>query len=136
MKQEESILAEKVASYLKIQYPNLIYRFDIADLKLTMPQAMRNKTLQMKERGYPDLTILFPLKGFHGLLIELKKDKSEVYKKDGTFKRKVNTKTRKCHIQEQHNMHERLRALNYCVEWGFGFQDTIDKINIYLGKKL
>ena len=36
------------------------------------------------------------------------------------------------HIQEQHEMHELLRAKGYKVVWGLGFRDTIEKIKDYL----
>lgn len=132
MKQEESRLSEQVSQFLKLQYPNLIYRFDVSDLKLSMPQAMRNKKLQMKDRGYPDLFLAFPSKGFHGLYIELKKDRSEVYKKDGTFKRKWNRKTQSCHVAEQNTILKRLNDLGYKAVYGFGFIDSITKIKEYL----
>lgn len=132
-KKEEETLAQKVSTFLKIQHPKLIFRFDIgADVKLTMGQAVKAKKLQ-GDRGYPDLFIAKASNGYHGLYVELKKDKSEVFLKDGvTFKRRVNKKTGKCHIQEQHEMHERLRAEGYQVVWGFGFDDTVNKIKEYL----
>lgn len=134
MKKIEETISLKLARYLKIQYPKLIYRFDIgADVRLTIGQATKVKALQMNDRGYPDLFIAKSSKGFHGLYIELKKDKSEVFLKDGvTFKKRMNKKTGKCHIQEQHEMHERLRAEGYQVLWGFGFDDAINKIKDYL----
>ena len=136
MKNEESRIAENVGQFLKIQYPKLIYRFDVADMKLTMPQAIRQKKLQMKHRGFPDLFISQPSKGYHGLYIELKKDKSEVYLKDGvTLKRRVNKKTGKCHNIEQFEMLERLNKEGYLALYGFGFDDTIKKIKEYLEKE-
>ncbi len=135
MKQLEARLSEKVSEFLQKQYPKVIYRFDIADLKLTMPQAVRNKKLQGDRKGYPDLFIAKPSKGFHGLYIELKKDKSEVFKKDGTYRVKwvyKNKVKQYDHIQEQVKMHERLRAEGYHVVWGFGLDDTIEKIRDYM----
>ena len=133
MQNEESRIAEQIGHFLKIQYPKIIYRFDIADLKLTMPQAMRNKKLQMKHRGFPDLAILKPSKGYHGLYIELKKDKSEVFLKDGiTLKKRINKKTGKCHNQEQFEMIQRLNTEGYLALYGFGFGDTQTKIREYL----
>lgn len=53
----EHNLYEQIARYLQQQYPNVIYRFDIAaDLKLTPGQAAKHKRLH-PERGYPDLFI-------------------------------------------------------------------------------
>ena len=53
----EHNLYEQLARYLQLQYPNVIYRFDIAaDLKLTPGQAAKHKRLH-PERGYPDLFI-------------------------------------------------------------------------------
>lgn len=130
---EESI-ALKVAKYMQIQYPNIIYRFDVgADVKLTMGQAVKFKSLQGENRGYPDLFIAKPSNGFHGLYIELKKDKSEVFLKDGkTLKRRINKKTGKCHNKEQYEMLEKLNKEGYLAVYGFGFEDTIDKIRNYL----
>ena len=53
----EHNLYEQIARYLQLQYPNVIYRFDVgADLKLTPGQAAKHKRLH-PERGYPDLFI-------------------------------------------------------------------------------
>lgn len=53
----EHNLYKQIARYLQLQYPNIIYRFDIAaDLKLTPGQAAKHKRLH-PERGYPDLFI-------------------------------------------------------------------------------
>lgn len=135
MKQIEARLSENISNFLQTQYPKVIFRFDIADLKLTKPQAIRNKKLQGTKRGYPDLFIAKPSNRYHGLYIELKKDKSEVFKKDGGYKQKwiyKNGVKQYDHIQEQVNMHGRLRAEGYQVVWGFGFDDTIGKINKFL----
>ena len=115
-----------IAAYLKRKYPHLIYRFDLAaDLKLTMGQAVQNKRLQMKDRGYPDLFIAEPKKGFHGLYIEIKTSRDEVFKKNRGMRGNK-------HIMEQWVMMSRLERKGYAVEWGLGFQDAINKIENYL----
>lgn len=97
----EHNLYEQLARYLQLQYPNVIYRFDIAaDLKLTPGQAAKHKRLH-PERGYPDLFIAessmniwhSPVRewGIHfGLYLEIKTESNSPYKKDGTLK-KINT---------------------------------------------
>lgn len=97
----EHNLYEQVARYLQLQYPDVIYRFDIAaDLKLTPGQAAKHKRLH-PERGYPDLFIAKPkevkvktalgggyilveAKTLSGLYLEIKTESNSPYKKDGT----------------------------------------------------
>ncbi len=137
MKQEEQNISLQVAEYLKLR--KILYRFDLAaDLKLTMGQAMRMKKLQMDFKGYPDLFLCEPRVGYHGMYIELKKNKSEVFLKDGiTYKKKKIKRGNQVydHIQEQVLMQERLRDKGYFVVWGFGFEDTVEKIDLYLSGK-
>ena len=64
MKQHEAILSTKISIFMQRQYPKVIFRYDIADLKLTKPQAIRMKALQGGLKGYPDMFIAEPKKGF------------------------------------------------------------------------
>lgn len=131
----EHNLYEQIARYLQLQYPNVIYRFDVgADLKLTMGQAAKHKRLH-PERGYPDLFIAesstniwnSPVRewGLHfGLYIEIKKDGEKLNKKDGSW--------RTSHIAEQAGMLENLRARGYRAEFGVGFDECKQIIDEYL----
>ena len=108
----EHNLYEQIARYLQLQYPNVIYRFDIAaDLKLTPGQAAKHKRLH-PERGYPDLFIAESSEninckdwnsivrewGFYfGLYLEIKTESNSPYKKDGTLKKDNTSKNKpKC----------------------------------------
>ena len=129
----EKKLSYQVAKYLKLQYPKVVFRFDIgADLKLTIGQSNISKNKLLHKRGYHDLTILEPKGNYYGLLLELKKDKAEVYKKNGELKRRFNKKTNSCHNQEQFNHLKTMREKGYFAEYGFGFKDTIEKIDKYM----
>ena len=111
----EHNLYEQIARYLQLQYPDVIYRFDIAaDLKLTPGQAAKHKRLH-PERGYPDLFISEPKiakpqcrvltdeerrklekdmnfiivriqQNYHGLYLEIKKDGTKL-KRDKDVKK-------------------------------------------------
>lgn len=137
----EHNLYEQIARYLQLQYPDVIYRFDIAaDLKLTMGQAAKHKRLH-PERGYPDLFIaktkeikvktvlgsgysLVEIKPLGGLYIEIKKDGEKLTKKDGSW--------RTPHIAEQAEALEKLRARGYKAEFGVGFSECKQIIDEYL----
>lgn len=126
----ERVLVEQVARYLQIQYPSVIYRFDLAaDLKLTMGQAARHKLLH-PVRGYPDLFVAQPVmydgttNPCAGLFLELKREGIRLHKRDGSF---INP-----HVAEQAAMHDRLREAGFYVEWAIGFDQAKYYIDMYL----
>lgn len=131
----EHQLYEQIATYLQLQYPNVIYRFDLAaDLKLTMGQAAKHKRLHPK-RGYPDLFIAeykvdhwSGVPKYYGLFLELKADGNSPYKKDGTLKKDE-------HLEEQENMLEALRSRGYMAKFATGFDEAKQIIDDYLGGK-
>lgn len=132
MIQREHQLYEKIARYLQENYPDVIYRFDIAaDLKLTKGQAAKHKRLHPK-RGYPDLFIAnhyYDLENcvdYHGLYLELKADGNSPFKKDGTLKKDE-------HLEEQEEMLEALRSRGYMAHFTTGFDEAKKLIDDYLG---
>ena len=116
-----------LADYLRYNYKNIIWRFDLAaDLKLTIGQARKHKRLQ-QHRGYPDLFIAEPRGKYHGAYIELKKAGTRIYKKDGTL-------VADQHIREQFDMLEQLRRKGYVAEFACGFDEAKEIIDNYLGR--
>ena len=116
MKPEQQ-LAMQVSQYLSLQYPDAIYRFDLAaDMKLTMGQAARNKRLNTK-RGYPDLFIAKCTPQVHGLFIELKAEGNSPFKKDGTLKKDQ-------HLEEQQAMIDKLWQAGYAAHFATGFDEV------------
>lgn len=127
----EHQLYEKVARYLQMYYPDVIYRFDLAaDLKLTVGQASRHKRLHPK-RGYPDLFIAnrrYDLENcveYHGLFLELKKDGTRLHKKDGSWATE--------HIAEQAETLQALQDRGYETYFAIGFEQAKEIIDEYLG---
>lgn len=120
-KQPEYELQAQVCEYLCRQYPNVDFLSDMrGSVKLTMGQAARNKRIQKPNYHGPDLLILEPRGGYHGLFIELKAESP--YKKDGTLKANE-------HVQKQFETIRRLNQNNYCacVKWEFdAVKDLID----------
>lgn len=127
----EKDLALQIAQYIQLQYPNIVYRFDLAaDIKMTIGQAMRNKRLH-PFRGYPDLFIAYSIhnhdenKLFNGLFLELKKEGVTIYKKDGAFRNDE-------HLLEQAKFLEKLRKFGYVAEFVVGFDQAKGIIDWYL----
>lgn len=123
-----------IAKHLQENYPDVIYRFDLAaDLKLTIGQARKHKALH-PVRGYPDLFIaeIRPHWGdisfnteYHGLYLEIKKDGTRLKKKNGEWATP--------HIVEQAEMLEKLRKRGYWAEFAVGIDEALEIIDEYLG---
>lgn len=123
----ESNVCQQVARYLQVQYPNVIYRFDLAaDLKLTIGQAARHKRLHPK-RGYPDLFIAETSSGYSGMYIEIKNEGVKVYKKDNTIRADK-------HLQEQAAMMRQLESKGYFCSFASGFSECKELLDAYLQK--
>lgn len=120
----EKTVRKMVAEFLQLQYPGVIYRFDLAaDLKLTVGQASQHKRLHPM-RGFPDLFIFAPVGNFCGLAIELKKEGARIKKRNGDWASE--------HLREQAEVLDRLNELGYFATFAVGFEDAMDIINDYL----
>jgi hypothetical protein len=116
-------ICKDIAIYMRLQYPNVIFHFDLAGLNLSRAQAGMMKSIQ-GGRGWPDLFIVEPKEPFHGLFIEIKVEDQKTTKKDGTYITP--------HIEEQANMLQRLRGRLYKTSFGIGFDDCKKIIDDYL----
>lgn len=126
VRQSEKLLSLQISKYLRLQYPNVIYRFDLAaDMHLSLGLARRNKALN-PFRGYPDLFIAEPKKGYNGLYLELKA--VNVFKQDGTLKKSD-------HLQAQQRFLSVLQKKGYKAEFAIGFNHTKSLIDNYMGVK-
>ena len=125
----ESELRRQLATWLQLQYPNIIYRFDLAaDLKLTVGQARKHKALH-PHRGYPDLFIAEPRSCFHGMYVELKAEGKSPYKLSGELKSSE-------HLAEQEDFLMKLNCRGYYATFATGFDEAKNLIEQYLNKKM
>lgn len=63
--------------------------------------------------GIPDVFIAIPSKGLHGLFIEFKRPKGKVTK-------------------SQEEMHDKLKAIGYCVLVCYGWEEAKNEVMSYL----
>ena len=111
---KEEHIHNQVVSYLKWQYPDLIFTSDASGLKLPMGLAVKFSKLK-SGKGIPDLHILEPRKGYFGLFIELKAETP--YKRDGTLKKNE-------HLLEQQIVLNRLDKKGYVAKFATGFDEA------------
>lgn len=125
---KESDLQEQVATYLKFCYPDVLFHSDFgAGVRLTMGQAIRQKKQNGGRRAWPDMVIAEPRNGYHGLYLELKREKTRLKKKNGEWASE--------HIAEQAEVLEKLRERGYKAEFAVGFDEAKQILDDYLGGK-
>lgn len=123
-------LQVKVCEYLRNFHPNILFMSDtVANLRLTLPQQMRNKKIQKSDFHCPDLIIFKPNEKYHGLFIELKTESP--WKKDGFIKASQND-----HLAKQLETIMDLNNLKFYACFSWDFNDCIEKINDYLNNIL
>lgn len=132
----EAELQANVATYIRMQYPNVMFHSDFGSgVKLSPWQAKIQKMQNGGRRAWPDMFIAEPrprcVDGswnheWHGLFIELKKE--------GTRLKKMNGEWASEHIAEQYDVLDRLNFIGYKADFAVGFEAAINLIDDYLGK--
>lgn len=122
---KEAILHRQICEYLKLRYPQVIFRTDFAaGIKMSIGQASQHKRLQ-SGRGFPDLFIAQPRNGFYGLFLEIKKEGTRVTLKNGEISSDK-------HIREQFAVLYKLQELGYAAYFAVGFKQARGLIDDYL----
>jgi hypothetical protein len=127
LKNHEANLQRAICRYLRSQYPHVIFRSDGGGLPLSQTQAGLFKSMQ-STNGFPDLVIYQPSRGYHALMIELKKDGTTIYQKIGKNKGKLVANP---HIRNQAQVLQNLHDLGYCARFGVGYDHTVKLIDWY-----
>lgn len=137
-------LQAQVADYIRLQYPSAIFHSDFGSgIKLTMGQAIKQKRLNGGRRSWPDMFLAEPMARkidltkdspfdkttklvmYAGLFIELKREGTRIFKKDGKLVADE-------HIREQFDMLQDLRARGYAAEFACGFDEAKKLIDDYM----
>lgn len=124
----ESELQTQVADYIRLRYPKVLFHSDFGSgIKLTMGQAIKQKRQNGGRRAWPDMIVARPMpdKGYCALFIELKKEGTRLFKKDGT--------PASDHIKEQSELLEELERWGYKAVFAVGFDEAKRIIDEYLG---
>ena len=123
MKENDLHLA--ICNYIKLQYKGIIFTSENSGLRVFWKQAkMLKKTRSCS--GLPDIWILEPRKGYHGLLLEIKREGTKIYKKDGDIRKDA-------HLKEQEEILHQLKQKGYMAEFVVGFDNAKAILDFYLG---
>lgn len=126
MKYKEFELQKQVSKYLKTYYPFAKFDADYAShISLTIPQKVRNKSIQCDDYKRPDTKIFVRNKNFTGLALEIKKETP--FKKDGTLKKQIKRDYeyvggKKILIKEVDHLQEQQKAIDYLISQGWHAQ--------------
>lgn len=120
---KEESLQIQVSSYLRAKYPDVIFTSESSGVRVSMGQAVKMKK-QRSTHKLPDMIILKPMKQYHGLCLELKKEGETVWLKNGSLS------TNK-HIQEQAETLRELVRLGFIAEFAVGYNEAIKIIDKY-----
>ena len=96
----------------------------IANVKLSIPQKVRNKAIQKEGFHCPDLLIFECRHGYGGLFMELKS--KSPYKKDGTLYADE-------HLENQCKTIEELQKKGYHAGFYWDYETITKTIDWYLG---
>ena len=117
-----------LAQYLQYQWPDVQFRSDLGGIRLTIGQAVKaNKT--QKGKAWPDMFISESCGGWHGLYLEIKKDRDEIYLKSGELSKGK-------HVQEQKEMLDILCEKGYLAMFACGIDEARLITDSYLAGEL
>lgn len=113
-----------ICKYIKMQYPNLYFLSDPSGLKMSIGMATSLKRTR-SNHAQLDIIILEPNNKYNGLILEVKKARSEVFKKDGGFRKSE-------HVEKQNHSIKHLEDKGYCAKYVFSLDDAIEIIKNYV----
>lgn len=125
-KQSKSEWSIQIAfcKWLRLQHPDVRFRSDIQSAGKLTPQMQNIKKIIDPYRGWPDIMIYLKRGDRCGLGIELKREASGLWLKDGSLSKSK-------HVQEQNDVHEFLRGICWKVEFAEGFDEAVKVFEEY-----
>lgn len=118
----------ELSRYITRNYKDALFHNDFGSgTKLSFSQAKRQKAMN-PIRGHPDMQILEPIGIWNGCFIELKKDGTKIYRRDG---RMVADE----HIREQADYIMQLRRRGYWADFAIGLDQAKRIVDSYMKGK-
>lgn len=121
---EEAKIHIAICDYIRLQYPKTVFTSEAGGIYTTMSQARLIKRTRSSV-GIPDLIIFEPRGEFCGLFLEIKKDGTSIYKKNGEF---VSSE----HLNNQRAVMETLISKGYACYFVIGFDNAKQILDNYM----
>lgn len=122
-KHSELDVHSAVCKYLKLK--NLMFISDFAaGIKMTKGMAMRQKS-QKSDHDWPDIFVAEPKGRYHGLFIEIKRDRDSLYNKNGSM-------IKSDHLTDQLTCINLLNEKGYFARFACGFDEAKELVDNYL----
>jgi len=130
---KEDDLYEQLAPYMNIQYPGVIYHFDLSGV-WTPSHKARNLYGRLNDRDWPDFTLAHVVHEANveeeirpGLYIEIKREGTTIRLKNGRL-------TADKHIRSQVQKLLDLRKQGYCAEMAVGWNEIKYYVDMYMNR--
>jgi hypothetical protein len=121
---EEQFVHRTICGFLASNYPEVLFTTDLSGVRLH--EGLRKQVAGLRScRGIPDLLILHPACGCHGLLLEIKGAEVPIFCKNGLLRADP-------HLQEQHNVISRLKAAGYAAFFVRGIDNGRNCVTDYM----
>lgn len=121
MRPEERTQIE-LFKYLSLQYPHVMAISEPSGLRVSMGLAGKLKRMR-SNHTHCDVYILYPSKGYHGMVMELKA--KNIYKKNGELLKDE-------HLHQQQKTIDDLNRLGYKALFACSLDEAIKNIDEYL----
>lgn len=125
--QTEKELTRQICQYIRTQYPSVYFFTDPSGMYQKSWAAKAMLKNNRSKHAQLDIIILEPNNLYFGAVIELKRNREKIYKKDGEF---VSD-----HIKEQADSIFHLLKKRYYAEFAIGFDQAKRIIDNYLTPK-
>tara|TARA_R110000782_G_scaffold182008_1_gene272231 strand:+ start:100 stop:471 length:372 start_codon:yes stop_codon:yes gene_type:complete len=114
----------QICNYIKVKYPSVLFTSENSGLRVFWKQAKMLKAMRSCS-GLPDIMIFEPRKQKAGMFLEVKKEGTKIYKRDGDLRKDK-------HLNEQEEILHRLKQKGYFAEFVVGFDEARSIIDWYM----
>tara|TARA_R110000822_G_scaffold47109_4_gene125168 strand:- start:18980 stop:19354 length:375 start_codon:yes stop_codon:yes gene_type:complete len=121
---KEETLHLSICRYIKFAYPKVLFTSESSGLRVSINQAKKLKDMRSCS-GLPDIMIFEPRKHKLGMFLEIKKEGTKIYCKDGKLRKDA-------HLNKQEEILHRLKDRGYFAEFVVGFDNAKAIIDWYL----